>query len=214
MPVGTAVLYRVGAPLDAVLGSCPIAVAGTREPTLWGRRLARELGRELAKRGCAVVTGFARGVDEEATWGALEAGGRAVAVLPYLLEDGALSPRVKLLLSTATKYGTVASAVAENLVKDEKHVKVWLAVRNKIIIRLATALVVPEARFKTAHWGTRYAVEYAMKLKRLVVIFKPRTMDRDVVEAFEHFMKLGAVAAQDVYETFSVVKCCSRLQVK
>jgi predicted Rossmann fold nucleotide-binding protein DprA/Smf involved in DNA uptake len=80
------VLYSVGAPLGAVLGRRPAAVAGTRNPTHVGRRLACEVGRRLAEGGCSAVTGFARGV--EAALCALGAGGRAVAVLPHLLEVG------------------------------------------------------------------------------------------------------------------------------
>jgi predicted Rossmann-fold nucleotide-binding protein len=68
-------LYRIGAPLRDVLGPCPVAVTGTRDPTPVGARLAWELGRRLAEGGYSVVTGFARGVDEGAAFVALEAGG-------------------------------------------------------------------------------------------------------------------------------------------
>jgi len=201
------VLYRVGAPLGAVLGRCPVAVAGTREPTPEGRSLARELGRALAERGYAVVTGFARGVDEEAALGALETGGRVAAVLPYLFEvGGALNTRAKRLLRAAARRGAVASVVAENLVKDDSRIKTWLAMRNRTIVRLATALVVPETRYRPARWGTRYAVEHALELRRPVIVIKPQTQDRDVAKAFEHLIQRGAVAAQDVGEAVSIVR--------
>jgi predicted Rossmann fold nucleotide-binding protein DprA/Smf involved in DNA uptake len=157
--------------------------------------------------GCAVVTGFAYGVDEEATAGALEAGGRVAAVLPYLLEGGGgLSPRAVRLLRIAAARGALASAVAENLVKDDSRVGAWLAARNKIIVRLASVLIVPEARYKPAHWGTRHAVEYALATGRPVVVLKPRTEQRDVVEAFEHFRRRGAVVAKNVDEALGVVE--------
>lgn len=105
---GIVLLYRVGAPLGAALGRCPVAVAGTRNPTAWGKHAAREVGRALAEAGYAVVTGFARGVDEEATTGALGAGGRVVAVLPYLFEaDGKLSARAAQLLRAAASRGAL-----------------------------------------------------------------------------------------------------------
>jgi DNA processing protein len=201
------VLYRVGAPLGAVLGPRPVAVAGARNPTPEGARLAWEVGRRLAECGCSVVTGFARGIDEDATFGALEAGGRVMAVLPYLLEEsGWLNPRALRLLHAAAKYGASASAVAENLVKDGRRIRAWLAVRNRITMRLAAALVVPEARFKTARWGTRHAVEHALAAGRLVVVLKPRTKCGDAVKAFEHFRRRGAAAAEDVGEAISVVE--------
>ena len=89
------ILYRVGAPFGAALARCLVAVASTRSPTSLGRELAREIGRRLAEAGYTVAAGFARGVDEETAFGALETGGRVVAVLPYLFERGGrLNPRV------------------------------------------------------------------------------------------------------------------------
>ena len=199
------VLYRVGAPLGAVLGPCSVAVVGTREPTREGRRLAREVGRRLAARGYTVITGLAYGVDEEAALGALEARGRTVAVLPYLFEDDAtLNPRATWLLRIAAERNASASVVAENLVKDEGRVRAWLAMRNKVIIQLAKALVVPEARFRS-HWGTRYAVEYALAAGRPVVVLEPRVKDGDVAKAFEYFRQRGAVAVKDVGEAIRII---------
>ncbi len=201
------VLYRVGAPLGDALGRCAVAVAGTRNPTQPGRRLARTAGRRLAEAGYAVITGLARGIDEEATIGALEGGGRAVGVLPYLLEkDGKLNTRAAWLLRAASS-NALASVVAENLVNDGRYVKTWLAVRNRIIVHMATALVVPEARFKPMRWGTRYAVEYALAARRLVILLEPRVESRDVVEAFEYFRRRGAMTtAKDADETLSIIE--------
>jgi len=201
------VLYRVGVPLKVALGRCPVAVAGTRDPTPWGRRLAWEIGHKLAEAGYTVVTGLARGVDEEAAAGALETGGCAVAVLPYLFErDGKLNPRVLRLLRVAASSGALVSAVAENLVKDDGRVRVWLAARNRIITHMAAVLVVPEAKFKLAHWGTRYAVEYALAAERFVIVLEPRAKSSDVVKAFEYFKRRGAVAARDVDEVLNTIK--------
>jgi DNA processing protein len=201
------ILYRVGAPLSNVLEKCPVAVAGTRDPSPQGRRLARELGQRLAETGCAVVTGLARGVDEEAAIGALDAGGRVAAVLPYLVEtSGRLNPRAEWLLQTAAKRGALASAVSENPVKDGRRIREWLAVRNRITVRLAVALIVPEARFKPARWGTRHAVERALATGRLVVVLEPRAKSSDVAKAFEYFRRRGAVVARDIDEALGVVE--------
>jgi predicted Rossmann fold nucleotide-binding protein DprA/Smf involved in DNA uptake len=202
-------LYRVGAPLRDVLRPCPVAVAGTRDPTPVGTRLARELGRRLAEGGYSVITGFARGVDESAAFGALEAGGRVVAVLPYLFEaDGRLSLRATQLLRVAAEYGALASVVAENLAEDGSRVRMWLATRNRIIVRFAAVLIVPEARYKPAHWGTRHAVERALAAGRPVVVLEPRVKHSDVVRAFEHFKRLGALVAKDIDEVLGMVEHC------
>ena len=58
-----------------------VAIVGTRRATPYGLRMAEKLGRELAANGITVVSGMASGVDTAAHRGALEAGGRTVAIL-------------------------------------------------------------------------------------------------------------------------------------
>lgn len=57
-----------------------VTVVGARRASTYGRDVARELGRELAAAGLAVVSGLAFGIDACAHRGALE-GGLTVAVL-------------------------------------------------------------------------------------------------------------------------------------
>ncbi|MDQ4082759.1 MAG: DNA-protecting protein DprA, partial [Actinomycetota bacterium] len=64
-----------------VLRRPAVAVVGARSCSPYGAQVGRMLGRELAAAGAVVVSGLARGVDGEAHRGALEAGGRTVAVL-------------------------------------------------------------------------------------------------------------------------------------
>ncbi len=154
-----------------------------------------------------MVTGFARGVDEGATFGALEAGGRVAAALPYFVEhSGRLSPRATQLLRAAAECGALASVVAENLAEDVGRVRMWLAARNRIIVRLASALIVPEARYKPIRWGTRYAVEYALAAGRLVAVLEPRVGHSDVVKAFEYFRRRGALVVKNIDEALSAIE--------
>ena len=70
-----------------VRGECPldsdrmIAVVGSRRCTRDGQRAAREFGEGLAANGVTVVSGMARGIDSCAHTGALDGGGRTIAVL-------------------------------------------------------------------------------------------------------------------------------------
>src|SRR5439155_6250875 len=58
-----------------------IAVVGARAASDAGRRMAQRLGMELAGKGFTVVSGLARGIDCDAHQGALDGGGKTVAVL-------------------------------------------------------------------------------------------------------------------------------------
>ncbi len=71
-------LYKLGSlPLDQ---PC-IAIVGSRSCSLYGQRTARKLAAALARRGYCIVSGLARGIDTAAHEGALEVGGKTIAVL-------------------------------------------------------------------------------------------------------------------------------------
>ena len=73
------VLYCRG---DPEVLDCPqIAIVGARAATRGGRARARTLAGELAACGLVVTSGLARGIDAAAHRGALDAGGRSVAVV-------------------------------------------------------------------------------------------------------------------------------------
>ena len=58
-----------------------VALVGTRQPSAYGREMARTLARGLCEAGVCVVSGLARGIDLAVHESALEAGGYTVGVL-------------------------------------------------------------------------------------------------------------------------------------
>jgi DNA processing protein len=66
---------------EACLDAPCVAVVGSRRCSTYGQNAAQALARELAQRGVTIISGLARGIDAAAHRGALEAGGRTVAVL-------------------------------------------------------------------------------------------------------------------------------------
>lgn len=121
-----------------------VAVVGTRRPSLDGLRAARALGRLLGRHGVTVVSGLARGIDQEAHRGALDAGGATVAVLgtgldvDYPAGDQALREAIADAGGLATELPPGAPPRAHH----------FLA-RNRIISGLADATVVVEGRARS-----------------------------------------------------------------
>lgn len=58
-----------------------IAIVGTRRPSTYGMRIAREFAMALGKSGYCIVSGLAEGIDTEAHRAALNGGSRTLAVM-------------------------------------------------------------------------------------------------------------------------------------
>ena len=76
-----------------------ITIVGSRKYTNYGKQAAENFARELARAGIAVVSGLALGIDSFAHRGALEGGGKTIAVLGSSLEDQNIGPRTNFELS-------------------------------------------------------------------------------------------------------------------
>ena len=201
------VLYRVGAPIP----STPIiGIAGTREPTEYGREVAYKLGRELARNGFAIATGFAAGIDTEAVKGAVSVGGRVIAVLPYLYEDVEMSRLINNpLLHELLGYSGL-TAISENPVRDGAMVRQWLVLRNRIIDGMSVAVIIPETRYKSRGWGTYHHIRFGLGVGKPVYIFKPFTKEWDVWEGYMEFARRGAGIIQSIDDAIRLLTQITR----
>ncbi len=117
-----------------------VAIVGSRAATPHALEVAHRLGDGLARVGIAVVSGLARGVDSAAHRGALDGGGRTVAVLGSGV-DVIYPPEHRGLAGRIAACGAVVSELPPATPPDGWH----FPRRNRIISGLSLAVVVVEA---------------------------------------------------------------------
>ncbi len=128
---------------DAALAQPVIAIVGSRYASPSSLDVARTLARELAGFGFVIASGLARGIDEAAHRGALEAGA-TVGVLGCGL-DRVYPPEHRPLADVIAASGAIVSELPPWAEPKPEH----FPLRNRIISGLALGVVVVEASLKS-----------------------------------------------------------------
>ncbi|MBV9819105.1 MAG: DNA-protecting protein DprA [Solirubrobacterales bacterium] len=142
LPAPPAVLHALGnvARRHELLSGPAVAVVGSRRPSPSGVAVAEALARDLSAAGVTVVSGLASGIDSAAHAGALEAGGRTVAVLAAGPDRPPAASRG--LHARVLHAGLVVSELAPGA-----SARRWMfPARNRIIAGLAAMTVVVQGR--------------------------------------------------------------------
>jgi DNA processing protein len=153
LPVPPRLLYVHGTILPC--DQQAIALVGSRLCTAYGKKVAERLAGDLVRAGYTIVSGLARGIDGAAHRGALQAGGRTIAVLAGGL-SGIYPPEHRDLASLVAASGALVSQY--NMLMEP--LAVLFPERNRIISGLSRAVVVVEANSQSGALITaRHAAE-------------------------------------------------------
>lgn len=129
-----------------------VAIVGTRKATPYGIQMAEKLARELAARGITIVSGLAAGIDAAAHRGALEAGGRTIAVLGCGVD--VVYPRHNAdLMHAIIQSGAVISQFPMGVSPSPGH----FPLRNRIISGISKGTIIVEAPSRSGALITAHA---------------------------------------------------------
>jgi len=168
-----------------------VAVVGARKASSYGRMVAEYLGGELARRGIAVASGMARGVDTAAHRGALRAGGRTIAVLGCGI-DVVYPQENRELMEEIAKSGAVITEFPPG-----EEPKPWhFPARNRIISGLALGTVVVEAGERS---GSLITANFALEEGREVFAV-PGQIRSPGSQGTHALIKQGAKLVEDIQD--------------
>lgn len=123
-----------------LLEKTSLAVVGSRKCSEYGRRIAIKIGNEAARNNIIVVSGLAKGIDSFSHIGALQAGGKTVAVLGCGV-DICYPKENKKLYEQIASEGLIVS----ELPPGSEPMPYTFPRRNRIISGLSEAVAVVEA---------------------------------------------------------------------
>jgi DNA processing protein len=139
-----------------------VAIVGTRHASARGLRFTEELAGALARRGVAILSGGAEGIDTAAHEGTLAAGGVTVVVAPAGLDAPFPKENAALFRRIIDSGGAYLSLVEDGAPATRG---VFFR-RNACLVAMAHAVVVTEAPVRS---GARNAAKWARKLGRALL---------------------------------------------
>lgn len=132
--------YRGKAVPEILASPLRLTVVGTRQPTSYGRMVTRQIAEQAASVDIPVISGFAKGIDHMAHLGALQAGGKTLAILangPDYIYPAMHREWLPQLLSQGGLLSEFPPGVRPK--------RSYFPSRNRLLSALGDCVVIPEA---------------------------------------------------------------------
>ncbi len=167
-----------------------LAIVGTRRATSEGLRLAQKFAQALAEHNLTVVSGLALGIDQAAHWGAVNAGGKTIAVLANGLDD--VYPQQNR--SLAEKIINDGGALISEYPIGTPSLPHQFLERNRIISGLSLGTLVIEAPFES---GALVTARCAVEQNREVFVIPGPLTNKNYVGSYQ-LLKSGAALVTEI----------------
>lgn len=190
-------LYYIGQPLENHLPS--VTIVGSRKITPYGKDSTYRLAYDLARHGITIISGLALGVDAVAHQGALDAGGRTIAVLAGGLDEITPPSHRNLAIEILRKNGTIISEYPEGTPALKQH----FIARNRIVSALSDMVIITES---AETGGSLITARFALEQNKLVGAV-PGNITSSQSVGTNNLLKSGALLitkAQDVLDALGI----------
>lgn len=184
-----------------------IALVGARRCSLYGRNVARMLGKELGKYSTIIVSGGARGIDTHGHEGLLASLGYGIVVMGCGLDIVYPRENTKLFDRILQNNGLLVSEYPPGTPSSAKH----FPARNRIISGLSRGVIVVEAKGSS---GSLITADMAVSEGRDVFVVPCNLLDHTadgnkflmrngafVLTGYEDIVKEYHLTLRDMYST-------------
>jgi DNA processing protein len=184
-------LYWIGSEL---VTSPSVAIVGTRHMTSYGQSVASSLARDFARMGWVVISGMARGIDTAAHWGALDAGGKTIAVLGHGIEQ-VYPPENGELRGRIIEQGGLLSEFPFGRRPDKQ----TFPMRNRLVSGLSDAVIVVET---DCRGGSMITAQFAAEQGKSVFAV-PGRIDQKESRGCHALIRDGAILLTSVEDVLN-----------
>ena len=171
-----------------------IAIVGSRNPTRGGAGNAYEFAKHLARSGFTIVSGLALGIDTAAHRGALDAGGRTIAILGHGM-DTIYPPANRELAAAIAVTGALVSEFPLGTPPRREN----FPARNRIISGLSVGTLVVEAARRS---GSLITARLAGEQGREVFAI-PGSIHNPLAKGCHQLIRQGAKLVESVDDILS-----------
>lgn len=174
-----------------------IAIVGARRCSLYGRNVARMLGKELGKYSTVIISGGARGIDSHGHEGLLASQGYGIVVMGCGLDIVYPRENSKLFDRILANNGLLVSEYPPGTPPSAKH----FPARNRIISGLSRGVIVVEAKSSS---GSLITADMAVSEGRDVFVVPCNLLDH-TADGNKFLMRNGAYVLtgyEDIVEQY------------